>query len=92
MVESVLSTGLEGIKSGIGSAQQAAQDIASATTVNDTNDLSAGGTTSESSPAAVVSLTEAVLQLQSSETQVAASAKVVETADKILGTLLDINA
>jgi flagellar hook protein FlgE len=89
VVESVLSTGLDGIKSGIGNAQQAAQDIASVATTADVNDSTLPNS---AGPASVVSLTESMLQLQSSETQVQASAKVVETADKILGALLDIKA
>lgn len=92
MVESVLSTGLEGIKSGIGNAQQAAQDIASLATTPEVNDSTSSKGTASAGPASVVNLTESVLQLQSSETQVQASAKVVETADQILGALLDIKA
>jgi hypothetical protein len=90
VVESVLSTGLEGIKSGIANAQQAAQDIASLTTTTDVSDSTLANGTAQVSPASIVSLTESVLQLQSSETQVQASATVVGTADKILGALLDI--
>lgn len=94
MVESILATGLEGIKSGIGSAQQAAQDIANFATTAEVSDpaSSNGASTAQGGPASVVNLTESVLQLQSSETQVQASAKVVETADKVLGALLDIKA
>jgi len=94
MVDSVLSTGLAGIASGIAGAQQAAQDIATATTVDSpTSDRPSGDSAVDSdSPASIVDLTEAVVQLQSSELQVQASAEVVASADEVLGTLLNIKA
>jgi len=94
MVDSVLSTGLAGVASGIASAQQAAQDIATATTTDSPSiDQPSGDSAAASdSPASIVSLTEAVVQLQSSELQVQASAEVVASADEVLGTLLNIQA
>jgi hypothetical protein len=88
MVDSVLSTGLQGVLSGVENAQQAAQNIASATTIGSTN----GEGQSAENPATVVELTEAVVDLKVSEQQVQASAAVIESADEMIGTLLDTTA
>jgi hypothetical protein len=97
MVDPVLSTGLAGVTSGLASAQQAAQDIASAGISDrpadrpDSNSPGGDSTLDSSTPASVVNLSEAVVQLKSSELQVQASATVVASAEQALGTLLDIN-
>lgn len=86
MVDSVLSTGLQGVLTGVEGAQQAAQDIVTATTI--------GGSTVDGTenPAAIVELTEAIVDLKVSEQQVQASAAVIKSADEMLGTLVDIKA
>ena len=95
MVDSVLSSGLRGIQSGINSAREAAEDIAQATTsdqfsnaVNPSQSLAAA----EQGGGGLESITEAAVQLKVSELQVEASAAVVRTADEVLGTLINTKA
>ncbi len=83
MVNSILSTGLQGVQSGVGTVQRAAEDIVSATT---TDPETASGDD------ALANITEAAVSLKQGEQQVQASAAVVKTADEVLGTLLDTTA
>ncbi|MGK0500162.1 MAG: hypothetical protein ACJAYG_001809 [Oceanicoccus sp.] len=87
MVDSVLSSGLQGIQAGIGQARQAAQDIADATVAPTSNDA-----TGPASKDPVRAIAEAAVALRVSEQQVQASAAVVKTADEVLGTILDTKA
>jgi len=77
MVNNILSTGVEGVRTGVNNAQQAAETIA--TSAGKSND-------------AIDELTEAVVELKASEQQVQASAEVLQTADEVLGTLIDTQA
>ena len=86
MVDSVLSVGLQGIQAGVASANQAARDIAAATTVEFPQDPATATTDS------TVDITTAAVALKASEHQVAASAAVIRTADEMIGTLVDIKA
>ena len=53
---------------------------------------SAADDSAAASPAATVDLTQAIVDLKTSEQQVMASATVVKSADEIIGTMLDIKA
>ena len=76
----------EGIARGVQSYEQAAQQVASATAAGGAGAASSAGTTSVPTTAtALVGLLEARLQ-------VAAAAKVLERADRGLGSLLDVRA
>ena len=72
-----LQTGLQGVQNGVRKANEAAQEIAE------------NGTT-ESLDAA--SLAEAIVELKEAEAQVEASVEVIETEDRLLGSILDIKA
>ena len=76
MINTALSAGVEGVRTGVNNAQQAAQTLASAGKKEDGIDQ----------------MTEAVLELKASEQQVQASAEVIQTADEVLGTLIDTQA
>lgn len=93
MVDSVLSTGLQGVQSGIDNARRAAEDITRATTQPTTtneSDQAEGGQPVVQDD--TVSLAESIVDLKVSENQVQASAAVVRTADEVLGTIVDIKA
>ncbi|MBL4827612.1 MAG: flagellar biosynthesis protein FlgE [Spongiibacteraceae bacterium] len=81
-INSILTTGIQGVKNGIETTQTAAQTIARSTLPNAVEDSSNGLDT----------LTDAVVDLKVGENQVKASAAVIKTADEILGTLLDTKA
>ena len=73
---SALNSGLQGIQRGLQRAQQSAAEIASAT--------KGDGTATD--------LTRPMVDLLAQRTQVQASAKVVETAADLIGTLFDDRA
>jgi len=75
-IESILQTGLQGVQKGIDGAEKAALSI-----VKSGSD---GSTESDSN-----SVTESIVDLQLYERSIEASAKVVKTADDVLGSLLD---
>lgn len=85
----VRSAGVEGIRAGLKGMEQAAQQIA---------ELSAGPLPAATEGAAagrtggLEDAVEALLELRVHQRQVQASAKVVESADAVLGFLLDIHA
>ena len=98
-VNSVLSTGVDGVRKGLETAQNAAQNIASQTLA--TADVSDATTTDVPNPLPVQqpqdadnlnSLTESLVDLKVAENQVKASAEVIKTADDMLGTLVDTRA
>ena len=74
MINSVLGSGLQGVQKGFSMVNQAADKIAK---VGDSSDPSGD-------------LTESAVSLQQGKIQVQASAKVLETADKTIGSLIDI--
>lgn len=74
MINSVLGSGLQGVQKGFSTVNQAADKIAK---VGDSSDPSGD-------------LTESAVSLQQGKIQVQASAKVLETADKTIGSLIDI--
>ena len=80
-VGSVFQTGVNGVRDGLNSARQAADNIAKIGTVEPRSEQGATG-----------DLAEQIVNLKVSENQVKASAKVIETADEMLGTLIDTRA
>lgn len=76
-VNSILSTGVQGIQSGLQRANRAAGEIASA-------GIGTGGQGGD--------LATPIVDLKLSELQVKASAAVIRTADEVVGTLIDIKA
>ena len=92
-MDSVLATGLAGIQTGISSAQNAAQKIATATTApigEEAVDASGQNENIDATqPSGLNAITEGAVELVQSEQQVQASAAVVRTADETLGTLID---
>lgn len=80
-VNTVLQTGIQGIQRGQEELQKAASEIVNAGAVNATE-----GQANNSQSSSVI---EPIVDLKLYEQTVEASAKVVETADEVLGTLLD---
>ena len=74
-INSILSTGVQGIQRGLSSAREHAQEVASFGTTNQ--------------EASVSGLTEPLIGLRQDLSQVQASAKVVSTVDELLNSLLD---
>jgi hypothetical protein len=95
VVNSVLSTGIQGIKRGVETAENAAQDIANlgATRSSETtvDNPSLTGSAAQGT-GGLDTLTQAVVDLKVGEQQVQASAAVVKTADEMMGTLINIKA
>lgn len=94
-VGSVLQAGLNGVQKGLRNAQAAADDIARIGTsdrLKSDASLPTGEAGAETRAVRdpINDLAEASINLKLSELQVKASAKVVETADQMLGTLIDI--
>lgn len=73
-IDSVAALGLMGVQKGLQDARQSAAQIASAEQLSSTNP---------------VSMVDPLIALKQSEMQVAVSAKVIKTADEMVGTLLD---
>jgi len=71
---SAIQSGLAGINTGMNSFRKDAQVIASQSVSNVTDSKN---------------VTDALIDMKASQHQVEASAKVIETQDEILGTLLD---
>lgn len=101
-MDSILNIGLQGVNSGVTRVREAAQDIATATTT-DTFSGQPGNNPPVANPGATPTrpttdgditqdLAESIVNLKIGEIQVKASAKVIETADSILGTMVDIKA
>lgn len=80
MVDSIISAGFQGVQSGLNSARQAAQDIATATTTP----------ASSADQDVIGDITQAAVELKISELQVQASAEVIKTGDEVIGSLLSI--
>ncbi len=85
MADSVLATGLQGVQGGLYRTQEAARDIAAASTVDSAEQGAEGRDVTGN-------LTRSLVDLKIGEQQVEASAAVVKTADEIMGTLIDIKA
>ncbi len=75
---SVIQTGLSGVSRGMENLQEIASDIAQVGTA-DAEELNT-----------TVDLTQSMVDLQQQKLATQASAKVVATAEEVLGTLLDV--
>lgn len=75
---SVIQTGLSGVSRGLENIQEIASDIAQVGTVDTEEQKS------------TVDLTQSMVDLQQQKLATQASAKVVATAEEVLGTLLDV--
>lgn len=84
-VNPVLSTGIAGIQYGLRGKDQAAHEVASLNTET-CQDCGEGR---EASPHDVGDVAEAVISMQTYQRQVEASAKVVKTADAVIGMLIN---
>ncbi|MBK8970293.1 MAG: flagellar biosynthesis protein FlgE [Hahellaceae bacterium] len=82
MISGALQSGLGGIQEGMRRMEKAAGEIARA----------AQPTNAENPEQKSGDLAEPLVELKLYENNVKASAKVVKTADEVLGTLLDIKA
>ena len=91
------NSGLSGIQAGQRRVDQAANDIAS-NTVNPAQQVNQASTQNQVSPTSEASdrtrpdLTESLVALRVGENEVRANARVVDTADEVLGTLIDTRA
>jgi len=85
MMEGVRNAGLNGMSSAIKGMKHAAQEVAEL-------NVSASAPNGSRTHAEVEDVMDALTQLKLYERQVQASAKVVETADEMLGFLLDVRA
>ncbi len=79
-VNSIVSTGMQGLQSGLDRASRAAGEIARVGTTNPADNGQGGD------------LATPIVDLKLSELQVKASAAVIRTADEVIGTLIDIRA
>lgn len=77
-INSVLQSGVQGVQKGIQGMEQSAKEVVAAGSVD-----SAAGTSD---------IVEPIIELKLYERSVEASAKVVKTADELLGKLLDTMA
>ena len=77
-VSPAFQSGVEGVRTALGNAQQAADKIVKATT---SDAVSNQGVTTD--------IAEAVTDLKVSELQAEASAKVIKAADSALGSIID---
>ena len=78
MIGSVLSTGVAGVQKGIIDMHEAADKITKAGTVNAEDDVG--------------DIAQSLVDLKLSRNQVEVSARVIETASEVMGTLIDIKA
>jgi len=89
MMESVMSAGVHGMNVALKGVRGAAQEIAEL-------NISAAGddtqTTVSASDEHIDGMTDALTSLKLYERQVQAASKVVETADELVGFLLDVHA
>ena len=77
---SPVQIGLSGLTRGLENIQEIATDIAQA------------GTSKDENLTTTVDLAQSVVDLKQQELATLAAAKVVTTADEVLGTLLDVNS
>ena len=92
-VNPILQSGLNGIQNGLKGMNRAAQDIADLNLDDRSKSPSDNDVIRRNTPTdRLTDAAEAIVGLEVHERQVQASAKVVETADEILGFLLDVRA
>jgi len=92
-VNPILQSGLNGIQSGLKGMNRAAQDIADLN-LDDRSKSASDNDVVKVDPSSdrLTDAVEAIVDLRVHTRQVEASAKVVATADEILGFLLDVRA
>lgn len=94
---SAFNSGLSGIQAGQRRVDQAASDIASST-INTSQPVSQTPPQNQVNASSQVTerdrpdLTESLVALRVGENEVRANARVVDTADEVLGTLIDTRA
>ncbi len=93
-ISSAINSGLQGFQQATDTANKAASDIAQVTARREeqgekNSDVEKTETVNKSQP---VSLTQSAVNLKVAEAQANASADVIKTADKNLGTLIDVRA
>jgi len=89
----IMQAGLNGIQTGLKGLKRTAQDIADLNLDDRANPTSDGGAIRQDKPTDKLADTaDAIVDLKVHKRQVEASAKVVQTADAILGFLLDVRA
>ncbi len=86
-VNPMLSSGANGIHQGIKALESVAQEIAE---LNVSDDTAAAESVSDSGR--VGEMGEAIIDLKTYQRQVQMSAQVVQTADEVIGFLLDVRA
>ena len=91
-VNPILQSGLNGIQTGLKGMNRAAQDIADLNLDDRSKTPSDSDVIRRAPTDRLTDATEAIVDLRVHARQVQASAKVVETADEILGFLLDVRA
>lgn len=79
-IQSAFNAGVQGFQNATGKANQAASSIVKQTA------------TKSIAPDNSPSLTESIVDLKVAEHQAKASAKVIETADELIGSIVDIKA
>jgi len=92
-VNPIMQAGVNGIQMGIKGLNRAAQDIADLNLDDRAKTAADNEVERQNKPTEqVADAAEAIVDLRVHQRQVQASAKVVETADSILGFLLDVRA
>jgi hypothetical protein len=91
-VNPILQSGLNGIQTGLKGMNRAAQDIADLNLDDRSNTPTDNDPIRRPPPDRLADAVDAVVDLNVHARQVQASAKVVATADEILGFLLDVRA
>lgn len=81
--QSAFYAGVQGFQNATDTANKAATDIVAQTTVTQSEPTQASTNQSNAS------LTDSIVALNVAETQAQASAKVIKTADEMLGTIID---
>lgn len=90
-IQSAFNSGVQGFQQAQKEADQAAADIYSATTFNDSDVVAPQGAGSTSSnDNSQPSLTKSLVDLRVAEQQAKTSAAVIKTADETLGSILDV--
>jgi hypothetical protein len=87
-IGSLLQIGINGVHSGIKNAQKAAENIVKSSVGLGEQGVAESTDVDEFTDNGI-DLTTAIVELKASELQVKASAKVVQVADEIIGTLID---
>ncbi|GAA3968765.1 flagellar biosynthesis protein FlgE [Allohahella marinimesophila] len=90
MISGAMNAGVQGMQNGMRGMQASAERLTQATTTGTTQPQAVQQGLSQAS--GLDEITSAVVDLKLYEVQATASAKVVKTADAVLGTLLDTMA